>query len=156
MASVADILSKSQFTTEIGGVDFVLRRMTPVIAMKALGSRVFGMAAAHNAKGDIKPKASDEKRAAEMGRKLLEACMVSPRLGEDSNDEMDVIGYDDLLTAEVPGMPGVSFADAVSQALMKSGGDAANFTKPSGAPTEAEQPNGLTPSDSGTEFAPQS
>jgi hypothetical protein len=143
MTKAGEFLGKTQFTAEIGGVEFVLRRLSRELALKAWGSRLFGIVAAHNAKGDIEPKEKDVKKMEEAGRKLLEACMVSPRLGPTSNPDDDVISYDDL---EVSGYGG-----AVFQAIMGSVEPAANFTQPSGGLKGAELQDGSTPLASDTE-----
>lgn len=138
----------TQFTVEIRGVEFVLRVLTPHLALSALGSRLFGVVAAHNAKGDVEVKEKDRKKMEEAGRKLLEACMVSPRLGPASAPDDDVIGYDDLKLS--------GFIPELSAAIQGSGGEVDDFADSCGDSTEGAPQDGSMPSDSDTACAPAS
>jgi hypothetical protein len=85
-------MERSRFTVEVGGMDFVLRRITTGVALAAFGAKAAGMVAASKAGSvDVDPK-----KAVEVMEAYLRACMISPALGDKTDDESDTITWEDF------------------------------------------------------------
>jgi len=92
MNTVEKILERTQFTEEIDGVEFTLRLITAEVAARVLGAKALGLV---KASGGV-PKELSEDAIMSTVTKYLEACMVSPKIGEVSDPETDTISMDDL------------------------------------------------------------
>lgn len=120
MSAVGDFIKAAHEDVEIGGVTFTVRRRSPQLMQRALGSRYFALVtAAKNAK-DVERvrKKVDDKAGEEIARRTCDVYMVSPRLGETTDADADVISFEDL---EASGFAAALVADRL-------GGDM-GFTK---------------------------
>lgn len=146
MTRAGEFLERTQYTEEIGGVEFVLRRLTPLAAARALGSRLFGVVSAANAKGRDKVTDADRKAMEDASRRILEVSMVSPRLGEKSDADADVVSYDDLAAS--------GYADLLFARISASAGDVSDFRKSCEDSTEGASQSTSTPSAVDTDAGP--
>ena len=92
--SVSEILNKNQFTVTLDGMDFVLRRIKGYMALEALGPDAMAMLSEG---GEESPwdKLNYKKQIAFM-KSYLQVAMVSPALGEKTDEENDTITFNDL------------------------------------------------------------
>ena len=92
--SVSDILKKNQFTVEIDGVKFVMRKVQAYMALDVLGADAMAMLSEG---GEQSPweKLNYKKQFAFM-KAYLQSAMVSPALGDKTNSKNDIISFDDL------------------------------------------------------------
>lgn len=148
MSRAGDFLDKTQYTREIGGVEFVLRRLTPLAAARALGSRLFGVVSGVQKKQVGDYTETEKKAMAEVSRKILEVAMVSPRLGDVSDSGNDTVSYEDLAAS--------GYAELIFAEVSASAGDAEGFRKSCEDSTEGDSQETLTPSPSGTDAGPAS
>ena len=91
MNSVEQILKVTQFTEVIDGVEFTLRLITAEIAARVIGSKTLGLLGPESKSEDVIPG-----DALKLIEGYLQACMISPQLGETSDPEADTITLDDL------------------------------------------------------------
>lgn len=91
MGKVDQIKKLGQFTIELHGIDFEVRRLTMGAALEALGANAAGLVGGSRSKAEVKPE-----KAAEVMQEYLKVCMISPRLGDETDDENDVVSFDDL------------------------------------------------------------
>lgn len=99
MGSVSKIVEMTQYTKEIGGVDFVLRRINPMIALRVYGKGLFGLVRAANTPVEARSvylEKTDDAQHQKHIREMLRLCMVSPRLGDVTDGDADTITFDDL------------------------------------------------------------
>jgi len=95
MSALDQILSKTNFTHDIDGVEFVLRTISAEVSLGIIGTKTLGIIRGSQSKGEM----SQEDTIAvlrEMMPKYLKAAMVNPRLGDATNIETDTISMDDL------------------------------------------------------------
>jgi hypothetical protein len=144
MSEVQKFIDQTQFTVEVDGIKFRLRKPTPVIGLKVYGVKLLGLIAAlntDNEKRDKYIKSTGEGEREKHGREFLRLCMVSPRLGDVTNPDADTITYDDL---EASG-----HAAQISQHLTGDGDP--DFSKSCEDRAAQSSQDNLTPSDSDTE-----
>ncbi len=145
MGAAGQIVERAQYTEAIGGVDFVLRRPNPVIGLRVYGSKLFGLVAAVNTPAERRniylEKTTESARERHI-KDMLRICMVSPRLGDETDVESDVISYDDLDLA--------GYAGAVFASLTGIGGDESDFSDACEDKTAPDSQETLTPSGSDT------
>jgi hypothetical protein len=91
MGKVDQIKQLGQFTIELHGIDFEVRRLTMGVALEALGANAAGLVGGSRSSVDVKPE-----KAAEVMQEYLKVCMISPRLGDETDDENDIVSFEDL------------------------------------------------------------
>ena len=92
MSIVGQIVSEIQFTEDIKGLPFVLRKISAETAFTVIGSKTLGLL--RSGKAPAKEIASEESIRITVG--YLTACMVSPRLGPKTEVEKDTVSLEDL------------------------------------------------------------
>jgi len=147
MGSVSKILEQSQYTKEIGGVEFVLRRINPAIALKVYGSRLFGLVRAANTPAEAKniylQEAADRDHEKHV-REMLRLCMVSPQLGDETDADTDTISLEDLeltgyggaVVAELTGWADADFSESCED---QTDSASQETSTPSGSDTGSDQ-----------------
>ena len=129
-------------------MEFVLRPLTPITAARALGSRLFGVVKSAQKKQVGEQTASEKKSMTEASERLLKSVMVSPKCGDKSDADADVVSFEDL---NVTGYADMIFAEVTAKA-----GDVKDFpTSCEDSTGDASQPTS-TPSVNGTDVAPVS
>lgn len=92
MSIVGKILAETQFTEEIDGLPFVLRKVTAEIAAQVIGSKVLGLM-----RGGVSAKELPPEETIRITEGYLERCMISPKFGIKSSVEDDTVCLDDLV-----------------------------------------------------------
>jgi len=94
--SVSEILKKNQFTVELDGIPFVMRKVQAYMALDALGADAMAML---SDSGEQSPweKLNYKKQLAFM-KSYLRVAMVSPALRDKTDEKKDTISFDDLGT----------------------------------------------------------
>jgi hypothetical protein len=94
--SVSEILKKNQFTVELDGIPFVMRKVQAYMALDALGADAMAML---SDSGEQSPweKLNYKKQLAFM-KSYLRVAMVSPALRDKTDEKNDTISFDDLGT----------------------------------------------------------
>lgn len=147
MSKVGEIINRKTFTHEIDGIEFVMWRLSAKMALRVLGSKLFGMVAAARTASDKQGVAEkiDLKKQREIMEKYLRDAMISPACGDVTDADADIITFDDLDRA--------GMTDELFRALMSSaeGGDTGFTETFSAGQTADESQAGSTDSDSDTE-----
>lgn len=101
MGTVAQLLEQTQFTREWDGITFVLCRIETPDWLRVMGPQGFGLirgAIQEDESQKIEQRYSelDLDKQQEIQREFLRLCMVSPRIGDVTDDDADTIRMDDL------------------------------------------------------------
>lgn len=91
MGKVEQIRKFGQVEIDIEGITFVCRKLTLAVALEAVGTGAAGLVSGARSTSEVDPE-----KAAQIVKAYLKACMMSPALGDESDDAADVVGWGDL------------------------------------------------------------
>jgi len=95
MSAINDMLARNQFTEEIDGVPFTLRRITAQMSFNIIGRKTMGIVRGARADKDVSPDDSLF-LLNEVLPKYLEAAMVKPKFGPETDVEQNVVCLEDM------------------------------------------------------------
>jgi len=101
MNAVETILNKNHFSITVDGVEFVVRKITPQMALSVVGVKAVGIVRGAASPGGPDAETS-RKFILEVMPKYLKAAMVNPALGDVTDVVTDTITIDDLGSFAVP------------------------------------------------------
>jgi len=105
LSSVTQILDRNNVVHTVDEIDFLCRRWGMSMALQAFGPGAFAIVD----DGKVEFQAESLGNRAETCEKVLRAVMISPALGDQTDEENDVVSFQDLgdlafaLFAEVTG-----------------------------------------------------